>query len=220
MEATTSLQERLASLKEQNLKRLTPEMQDTMFSDLQKLEETGIIEQAPKVGDKLADFSLPNQLGNQANLNELLAKGPVVMKFYRGGWCPYCNLDLPAYQAILPQIKEAGATLVAITPELPDSSLSTAEKHALAYDVLTDEGSRYAEAIKIMFTLQPEIVELYKLFELDIDKHNGREQYNMPLAATFVVDTDGTVAYSFVRVDYTERAEPADILEVLSTLKK
>lgn len=219
MEATTSLKEGLASLKEQNLTRLTPEMRETVASDLQKLEETGIIEKAPKVGDKLANFSLPNQLGNQIDLNELLANGPVVMKFYRGGWCPYCNLDLPAYQAILPQIKEAGATLVAVTPELPDSSLSTAEKHALAYDVLTDEGSRYAEAIKIMFTLQPEIVELYELFELDIDKHNGREQYNMPLAATFVVDTDGTVAYSFVRVDYTERAEPADILEVLSTLK-
>ena len=213
-----SLAERLTALKEGNRSKMPESSKKVMADDLLRLGESGIVEKAPKVGEKLADFKLSNQKGEQVTLSDLRGKGPVVVTFYRGGWCPYCNLQLNAYQQILKDIKAEGATLVAITPELPDASLSTSEKNDLQFEVLTDINSGYAEEIGIMFTVSEELIPVYESFGRHVEAHNGEGQYNVPLASTFIIDTDGVVTFAFVAVDYTYRAEPADIIKALKSI--
>jgi len=140
------------------------------------------------------------------------------MTFYRGGWCPYCNLELKAYQDQLTNIKAENATLVAITPELPDVSLSTAEKNALEFEVLSDVNSDYARSLGLVFSLADELRPIYLSFGIEIEKHNGEGQFDLPLAATFVIAQDGTVASAFVDADYTTRQEPAEVVAALKTL--
>lgn len=215
-----SLQEQLSALKSDSQANRTQDVKTKMSNDLARLSESGLIDGAPKSGDKLEDFTLPNYLGEKKTLSEFREKGPVIITFYRGGWCPYCNLQLRAYQQIIPEIKAQGASLIAITPELPDASLSTVEKNELEFEVLTDTNSDYARKIGIVFTLSKDLRPIYNSFGIEIEKHNGEGRFDLPLAATFVVDADGTIAYAFVEVDYTLRAEPAEIIEAIQTLKR
>jgi peroxiredoxin len=213
-----SLQERLTLLKNENFTRFSAEIRGAILGDLQTLVDSGIVDRAPKVGDKCPDVTLPNQLGEPVRLGGLLQQGPVVLTFYRGGWCPYCNLELHAYQQVLPELKATGATLVAITPEIADQSLTTVEKNALEFEVLTDLNSEYARKLGLVFTVANELRGIYRGFGIDIEKHNGEGQFDVPLASTFIVDGDGTIAYAFVAADYTLRAEPAEIIKILKEL--
>jgi peroxiredoxin len=208
----------LTLLKNENFTRFSAEIRGAILGDLQTLVDSGIVDRAPKVGDKCPDVTLPNLLGEPVRLGGLLQQGPVVLTFYRGGWCPYCNLELHAYQQVLPELKATGATLVAITPEIADQSLTTVEKNALEFEVLTDLNSEYARKLGLVFTVANELRGIYRGFGIDIEKHNGEGQFDVPLASTFIVDGDGTIAYAFVAADYTLRAEPAEIIKILKEL--
>ena len=214
-----SLKQQLSELKT-NIKSQIPEEVLKKFDEsIQALDESGMANQAPQVGKELKNFVLSNQLGQQRSLSELRKSGPVVMVFYRGGWCPYCNLELRAYQQILPQLKEAGAQLVAITPELPDSSLSTVEKNELEFEVLSDVGADYAKEIGLAFTLPEELREIYANLGGDLQKFNGAGNFNLPIPATLVADSAGTIAFAHVDVDYTTRANPEDVLSAVRDIK-
>lgn len=213
-----SLQEQLSELKAKNIASHPKEKVDVLLDETEKLSKSGIVEKAPKAGEKLGDFTLPNQTGEKRSLASLREHGPVVVTFYRGGWCPYCNLELRAYQKVLQDIKAAGATLVAITPELPDASLSTAEKNELEFEVLTDVNSDYARELGLVFTLPERLRPIYESFGIHVEEHNGQGQFDLPLAATFVVGVDGAIACAFVDADYTLRAEPSDVIKVLQSL--
>ena len=215
-----SLQEQLSTLKAQTIADLPDELAAVMLDETEKLTASGIVALAPKPGDVFDDFTLPNYLGENRSLASMRERGPVVVTFYRGGWCPYCNLELRAYQAVLPEIKAAGATLVAITPELPDASLSTSEKNELEFDVLTDANADYARKLGLVFTLPETLRPIYRDLGIHVEQHNGAGQFDLPLAATIVVDTDGTIASAFVDADYTSRAEPTHVVEVLQSLVK
>ena len=134
------------------------------------------------------------------------------MSFYRGGWCPFCNLELWALQKILPEIERLGASLVAVSPELPDASLNTLEKHRLQFQVLSDRGNQVARQFGLVFTLPQELRPVYEQFGIDIPPHNGDQSFELPLPATYVIASDGTIRYAFVNSDYTQRAEPSDII--------
>lgn len=213
-----SLKEDLANLKAQSISKIPEDALQVVISASEELGASGIVELAPKKGDQLAEFELPNPTGTKRNLATLLADGPVVVTFYRGGWCPYCNMQLAAYQNMLPEIKAAGATLVAITPELPDASLTTTEKNELEFEVLSDEKAAYARQLGLVFTLPEELRPIYENFGINIEAHSGEGQFDLPLAATFVVDTDGTITFAKVDADYTVRAEPADIVSAVKSL--
>lgn len=193
-------------------------VQELMRQATQDLADSGIMLKAPKKGEKLPEFSLPNPQGNDVSLSSLLEKGPVVVTFYRGGWCPYCNLELRAYQNSLAEIKALGATLVAITPELSDASLSTTEKNELQFEVLSDVNATYAKDLGLVFSLAEELRPIYLSFGIAVEKHNGEGQFDLPLAATFVITQDGTIASAFVDADYTLRQEPSEVIEVLKGL--
>ena len=173
-----------------------------------------------QAGAKAPDFALPDASGAEVRLSEILAEGPVVLTWYRGGWCPYCNIQLAAYQKILPQIEELGAKLVAVSPELPDKSLSTAEKGGLRFSVLSDVNLVVARDYGLVFELTPEVEALYGEI-LDIKEFHGAEAATneLPLAATYGIAKDGTVAWAFLDADYTKRAEPRDIIDALDGLE-
>lgn len=214
----TNLDSKLAEVRAASDKNIAPEKLAIMQSATEALRESTITEQAPKAGEKLADFLLPNQVGVYRSLKELLRTGPAVITFYRGGWCPYCNLELRAYQDVLQQINDAGATLIAITPELPDASMSTQEKNELQFEVLSDANSEYARQLGLVFTLPEELRPVYESFGIYVEQHNGDGQYDLPLAATFIIDTSGKILSAFVDADYRFRKEPTDVVKELLTL--
>jgi peroxiredoxin len=139
-----------------------------------------------------------------------------VVTFYRGGWCPYCNLELRAYQNLLPTIIAAGASLVAISPEKPDDTVTTAEKNALTFPVLSDVGQIVGKAFGLVYTFTDELKWAYGGFGLDIPAKNGApDEWSLPLSATYVIGMDGVILFADTGVDYRRRAEPLDVLAVL-----
>lgn len=173
-----------------------------------------------KVGDIAPDFTLPNAVGTKINLKEKLMKGPVIITFYRGGWCPYCNLELRAYQQLLPEIEKLGASLIAVSPQTPDASLSTAEKNDLEFDVLSDVGLNMAENYGLVFEFNDELKALYQQWGIDLPKTNGINDWKLPVPGTFVIDQNGRVALAYINADYTKRLEPKEAITVLSRIQQ
>ncbi|HWS83022.1 MAG TPA: peroxiredoxin-like family protein [Ktedonobacteraceae bacterium] len=198
--------------------RPTP-MKEVFAKGTQDLIESGIANQSVKQGDKAPDFALPNVNGETVQLPQLLAKGPVVLVFYRGGWCPYCNLALRSYQAILPEIQSAGATLVAVSPQTPDNSLSASEKMELSFPVLSDSSNKVAREYGLVFTVSSEVQAIQQGMGLDLSKVNGSDAWELPIPGSYVIARDGTIALAFIDPDYTHRLEPAAILTALDQLK-
>ena len=176
-------------------------------------------DKALKVGDHAPEFQLPSASGKKVKLSELISRGPVVVTWYRGGWCPYCNIALRGFHKALPEIPAEGATLVAISPETPDNSLTTVEKNHLDFEVLSDRGNKAAHAYGVAYKIPTVIGEQFK-GRLDLAKHNGDGSGELPLGATYIIDRDGIIRYAFVDADYRKRAEPSAVLEVLRGLNK
>jgi peroxiredoxin len=184
-----------------------------------RLDAVDFAARAPKAGDQALDFALPDQRGEEVYLSALLRKGPVVLIFYRGEWCPYCNLQLRAFQAHLDQIAKLGAQLVAVSPQTPDHSLSMAERNDLRFPVLSDVGAKIIDRYGLRYEIDAQTRALLESAGNDVGAHNGGGGWVLPAAATFVIDMGGEVRYAHVRGDWTERAEPADVLEVLRELR-
>ena len=210
-----------AQLKAQNDQaraRLPQESLAVMDKATSTLAASGITDTSLPVGAAAPDFTLPGVNGEQVSLAKLLTDGPVVLAFYRGGWCPYCNLELRALQAALADITAAGATLVAISPQLPDNSLSTAEKLELAFPVLSDVGNVVAREYGLVFSLPEDLRSVYDGFGIDLPAANGDQTFELPVPATFVIGRDGSVAWRFVDPDYTHRGDPADVITAIKAL--
>ena len=210
-----SLKDELDKLRAASAERFPPETLATMQGATQELIASGIAEQSASAGSAAPDFSLPNAHGEPVASEALWGDGPAVVSFYRGGWCPYCNIELKALQDRLPEIEALGARLVAITPETPDNALSTQEKNEIGFDVLSDDGNRVANAFGLSFRLPEAIVELYKGFGIDLEASNGEASQTLPVPATFVIGKGGKVLKAFVDADYTTRAEPDDVIAAL-----
>ena len=210
-----SLKDELDKLRAASAERFPPETLATMQGATQELIASGIAEQSASEGSAAPDFSLPNAHGKPIASEALWGDGPAVVSFYRGGWCPYCNIELKALQDRLPEIEALGARLVAITPETPDNALSTQEKNEIGFDVLSDDGNRVANAFGLSFRLPEAIVELYKGFGIDLEASNGEASQTLPVPATFVIGKGGKVLKAFVDADYTTRAEPDDVIAAL-----
>lgn len=201
-------------------KRIPEEARAIMDAETQRLMEENIASLALKVSDSAPDFILPDGSGKPVRLYSLLQNGPVVVVFYRGGWCPYCNIHLRGFQRVLNQIKELGAQLLAISPQLPDNSLSTQEKDELEYPVLSDVGNQVAHQFGIAFRLSDALVKLYEDFEHPLQVSNGAEgAFELPMPATFLIDSKGIIRLAHVEADYTQRSDPDDLLREIQQLK-
>ena len=170
------------------------------------------------VGDRAPDFALPDATGETVRLSDLLLDGPVVVTFYRGAWCPYCNTQLRDYQQALDSFEATGARLVAISPQVPDSSMSMAERNALAYSVLSDTGGQVSQQYGLVFRVDAETRARYEAVGIDLARYNGGDTdaaWALPVPATYVIDPSGIIRAAFVEADYTQRASPRQVLEAL-----
>lgn len=209
----------LAARKEAFGARATQEKKDLYEGGIVELRDSGIVGRAIRTGDAAPRFILPSATGEKVELSALTDKGPVVVVWYRGGWCPYCNITLKAYQDRLDEIDGLGATLVAISPELPDKSLDTQQKNELRFQVLSDVGNRVAREYGVLFSLNDQLHKAYQ-DGFDLHSYNGDDTGGLPLAATYVIGTDGEVKWHFLSADYRERAEPQDVIDALRSLKR
>lgn len=214
----SSLKEDLAAQKQEWAVALPEEARKLLKQATQRLVESSVTKPLVTAGDKFPQFSLPNAVGNAVNSEDLLAQGPMVVCFYRGGWCPFCNLELRAYQEILEDIHKLGAEFVAISPQLPDEGLTMAAKANLTFEVLSDTGNSLAEHLGLVFDLGDKLVDLYLSMGYDLERINGNVRWTLPVPATFVIGTDNTVALAYGHADYTQRLEPGEALESIRGL--
>lgn len=184
----------------------------------EQLHASSIAAHALGTGQQAPDFELPNVRGETVRLSQVLERGPVVLSFYRGGWCPFCNLELRALQARLPEMQALGACLIGISPELPDHALSTAGRLELGFEVLSDAGNSTARDFGLLYTVFEEMRPLYLKWGLDVPACNGDHSWELPVPASYVIDTGGTVRAAYVNKDYTRRMEPEAIVAALREL--
>lgn len=210
-----TLTEELLQVNTANREKIPAEILSVLDAASAELVEKNLIVGVIKQGDVFPEFTLTNSVGENVSLFSVADNKSLVICFYRGGWCPYCNIQLNALQKAIPQFTEKGAKLVAITPETPDNSLSTKEKNALEFEVLSDIDNKLAKELGMVFQLPKSVQDIYNQFGISIEKHNGNADYELPLTATFVVDKDKKIIYRYVNEDYTKRAEITDILGAL-----
>ncbi len=212
------LKEEIKKMREEMLPQIPEDVLKLLFSKTEGLVNSGIAERTLNEGDGIPQINLPNAVGKAIDVNSMLKDGPVVISFYRGAWCPSCNLELKALQQALPEIKLLDAQLIAISPNTPDNSISSIEKHGLEFEVLTDAGNNIAKEFKLVFNLADELRPIFKQFNFDVPKYNGDESWELPIPATYIVNTDGRIVHSFVNADYTQRMEPNEIISKLKEL--
>jgi peroxiredoxin len=218
-QAHASLADELAARFAHALATRSPGDNAMMDELIDGLRRSGATDGAPRVGQPAPDFTLADARGGDVTLSSLLREGPVVLAFYRGGWCPYCNIQLRAYERTLPELRALGAALVAVSPQMPDGSLSTAEQNALSFPVLSDPGNAVARGYGLVFTVPEQIVRFYRDAKgFDLAAVNGEAVCELPVPGCFVIGTDGRIALADVDPDYTRRLEPGAILETVAAL--
>src|SRR5436190_14537180 len=198
--------------------RLPPERLADLRKSIDEVRRSGIAKRALAAGDTAPEFTLPNAHGRPVALADLLRRGPLIISFYRGVWCPYCNLELRAYQTILSEIRAAGGDFIAISPQTPDNSLSTAEKNALKFEVLSDHGNRVASQFGIAYAIPEVVKKTTSMFGADIAAINGADDDRLPISAMYVIGPDRLIVLASVDPDFRVRLEPADALAALRRL--
>ena len=193
---------------------------ETMHRATDELKASGLAERAKKVGDKAPVFTLRDPEGNVVSSHDLLAKGPLIVSFYRGVWCPYCNMELQALQGALPEFEKLGASLVAISPQTAPNSRRSTRENKLSFPILSDEKGQVGEAFGLKFKLPDYLVDLYKSLKNELPAFNDDPEWTLPMPARYVIGQDGTILYSEVNPDYTRRPEPEDMLPTLRKAAK
>jgi peroxiredoxin len=214
-----SLQEELDRFRREFLAKVPAEVPATMARADAELAVQQVTRSALKAGDTAPDFTLPDAAGRPVSLYETLGRGPVILIFYRGGWCPYCNLQLRAYQRLLPSIHEAGGQLLAVSPQSPDASLSTRERNELAYPVLSDVRNEATRAFGVLYTLPDYLRRLYTELGHGLEGINASREPVLPVPATHVIDPSRRIVASHVEIDYRTRMEPQAALDALKRVK-
>lgn len=212
-----SLTQALATVKQEFIAHTPLEIQAEMFRQIQEQQESGIA-YGRQEGQKAKDFTLKNALGETVNLYDELSKGPVVLTFYRGGWCPFCNTQLKSYQELLPDIEALGGQLIAVSPQSPDNTLSQQEKEELSFQVLSDTNGLVAAFYNILYDVPDYIQNIVKQVGMDLTEYNAMNRWVLPIPSTFMIDESGIIRSAYVNPDFMQRLDPEDILHELRKL--
>ena len=190
--------------------------QDVSALIAKALASDGVTTVGLRVGEEAPDFDLPDATGKQVRLGDLLDRGPVVLSFQRGEWCPYCNLELHTWQGLLDQVTATGAQLVAVSPQRPTNALSLTEKHELGFPVLSDVDQTAIRAYRLRYELPAALKDVYaNAFGVDLSMQNADGSWTLTVPATFVVDQLRRIRFAFANTDWRVRAEPAEVLAAL-----
>ncbi|GIN71726.1 alkyl hydroperoxide reductase [Bacillus sp. J14TS2] len=211
------LQDELDSIWVHGKKTLPTEVVEAFEKSIQDLRNSnsarGLV-----IGEKAPDFTLEDQIGKNITLSKVTAKGPVILTFYRGLWCPFCNVELRGYQQIIDNIHATGAQLLAISPLTPEHTLSVQEKHELSFHVLSDLHNQIAEKYRLKFKVPGYLHDIYRSLDFALDKYNGDNFWELPVPATYIIDQQGVIRFANVDPDYRRRTEPGEVLNFLRSL--
>lgn len=213
------VEDELKVLADTNARKMPAAAVETSRKGIEQVAASGVLRTALNVGGTMPAFTLGDAQGRPVSSAALLARGPLVVVFYRGAWCPYCNLYLHAWQQRLPQLAERGATLVAISGEPPDRTAAVAQKTEATFAVLSDPRYVVSRRFGVIYEVPKGVVNQAASWGLEFKKYYQTEKAELPLSATYVVGQDGKVIYAFLDADYTKRAEPADVLAALDRLR-
>jgi peroxiredoxin len=215
-----SLQDKLDAFKADfEGKKAPPDVVAVMHKATADLIASGQAERALKVGARAPIFTLPNAHGELVRSADLLARGPLVLTFYRGIWCPYCNMDLRAIEETAEEIRALGASLVAISPQTAPNRRRSEKENGLSFPILSDHGNSVANEFGLRFRLPDDLIAVYKGFGNDLTVGNGEDSWTLPMPARYVIGADGVIAYTEVNPDYTRRPDPSELLPVLRHLR-
>lgn len=210
-----NLEQQIEELNENLAKQLPAEVLEVFGKSIQDLKAQDIEESSIGVGDRFPDFILPNTNDETVALKELLKNGKVIVAFFRGSWCPYCNLELKALQDHLRQITDRNATLVAVSPQTSDYSEELRNNHQLDFELLTDKDNALAKQLGISFGLQDFVIPTYGSLGIDLSEYNENANNELPIPAVFVIDTNGNITYRFVDTNYMNRIDIQELIEQL-----
>lgn len=211
----TELDERKASFE----KKAPEDTKKAYAEGLKAVSDSNITSKALQVGDVAPNFTLKNATGDIISLYNELKKGPVVLLWYRGGWCPYCNMTLSYMQKSIPDFKKYDANILALSPEVPDKSMSTKEKNELEFEVLSDIDNKVARDYKVVYKLTDEVAGLFEE-NFGLSTYNGNADAELPLAVTYIIGQDKKIKYAYLNSDYRNRAEPQELINFLKNMKK
>jgi peroxiredoxin len=215
-----SLEDELAERRRRVAGVVSAEDQRTVARTIERNRMLQLVEHSLEVGDTLPDFRLPDPSGRATSSDELLDRGPVVLAFFRGGWCPYCDATLRALEAARPAIEAPGAQLVGVAPEKPTELARTAAVRGVGFLLLSDAEGAYAELCGVRYEVPEAHVAFYRRLGIDLAARHGGAGWSLPLPATYVVGRDGVIVYRFVDPDWSYRAEPAALVEAVEALTK
>ena len=214
LEYEMTLQDKLDAFAEVSKARLSSDVKKIMIEALQRLKAKNLEAKFFKVGRKAPNFELKNLAGKEIELYDVLKKQAVVLLFYRGSWCPYCNLELKEYIDYYPRFKQAGIEILAISPEQQNFTRNFQNRNTFPFPLLFDKGNKVAKKYNLKFALDEELIPLYRKLGLDIGIRNGDDDWEIPVPATIIIGTDKKIYYNFADVDYKYRAEPDSVLEI------
>ena len=213
------LQQSLDKLKERIEGSMPANYVEIMHGATRKLEASGIGDRILKAGDKAPSFELMNQNGDLVSSETVLGKGPLVITFYRGVWCPYCNTDLAYLKRYEDQMKELGATMLNISPQIEFHNKQIIQQQRLGFDLLSDLGNQVAAKFGLRWEMVDPLRSLYNdIFGINIQSYNGDDSWTLPVPARFIIGTDGVIKYAEYSVDYTKRPNPDVLVEELEKL--
>lgn len=202
------LEKKLSERRESAKNRISPEILSKMLEATQSLKNSELEKEAFNIGDKIEDTILLNNLGDKVSIMDVLGKQPAIISFYRGTWCPYCNLELSTYNELLKDKNKI--KMIAISPERPESSINVEN---LNFEVLSDIDNKFAKKLNLTFDITETIENIYDGFGINLEKSQGKKSRILPIPATYIVDSSGVIMYAYIDVDYTKRAEPKDVID-------
>ena len=215
----SKLADRLAALRAKFNLLHKPEIRETAERHIEELRKTGAVDRALNTGEIAPSFLLPDQLGTAVSSADLLERGPLVISFYRGTWCPYCNEDLIALNAAYERVRTLGAELLAISPQSSANARAYFDKHPVRFPVLVDRDADVAASFGLAFTLPPYLIDLYKrAFRNDLARVNEGGTWRLPIPSRFVIARDGTIVHAEADADYRFRPEPDSVITELERL--
>lgn len=202
------LEKKLSERRESAKNRISPEILSKMLEATQSLKNSELEKEAFNIGDKIEDTILLNNLGDKVSIMDVLGKQPAIISFYRGTWCPYCNLELSTYNELLKDKNKI--KMIAISPERPESSINVEN---LNFEVLSDIDNKFAKKLNLTFDITETIENIYDGFGINLEKSQGKKSRILPIPATYIVDSSGVIVYAYIDADYTKRVEPKDVID-------
>jgi peroxiredoxin len=207
--------EKRNSDKKKALPSATLEYMDQVTKDL---KEAGYESKPLNVGDKIPDSQLLNHRGETVSIKELLDGKPAIISFYRGTWCPYCNMELAFYEELLGENSDEKISMFAISSEKPDVTMESVEIEKLHFRVLSDIDNKFARKLNLLFKVPEKLQTIYDGFGIDLKKSQGNDEAELPIAATYIIDGEGIITNAWIDANYTTRAEPSEVIEAYKKL--